>query len=114
MNASIPQSRRPLPVWLSTVVWLSAFLSPTAYFLLLLLARKLQIQALPEAFVGSLFFVIPVVALLICEWVVWMHSKTVPRKILWMLFTLLGMLLQFALLVAILRAVLIALIGYAQ
>ncbi|HKQ37777.1 MAG TPA: hypothetical protein VJ063_06840 [Verrucomicrobiae bacterium] len=114
MNASVPQSRQPFPVWVSTVVWLSAFLSPTVYFLLLLLARKFQILNLPATFVGALFFVIPVVALLICESVVWMHTKTLARKIVWMVVTLLGMLLQFAFLVAILRAILIAITAYAQ
>ena len=114
MNGSIPQPRRSLPVWLSTVVWLLAFLSPTAYFLLLLLASKFQIPKLPEIFVWSLFFLIPVVALLICEAVVWSCSKTVGRKIGWMLFTLLAMLLQFAIMLAILRAIIVTAIGYVQ
>ena len=114
MNVSIPQLRRSLPVWLSTVVWLSAFLSPTAYFLLLLLASKLRIPNLPGAFVWSLFFVIPVVALLICESVVWSCSKTVGRKIGWMLLTLLAMLLQFAIILAILRAIIVTAIAYVQ
>ena len=113
MNASIQQSRRSLPVWLSTVVWLSAFLSPTACFLLLLLANQLQIS-LPETFVWSLFFVIPVVALLICESVVWFCSKTVGRRIGWMLLTLLAMLLQFAIILAILRTIIVMAIGYVQ
>ena len=113
MNASITQPRRSLPVWLSTVVWLSAFLSPTAYFLLLLLANNLQIH-LPAKFVWSLLFVIPVVALLICESVVWSCSKTVARKIGWTLFTLLVMLLQFAIILVILYAILVTTIGYVQ
>jgi hypothetical protein len=113
MNASIPQPRRSLSVWLSTVVWLAAFVSPTAYFLLLLLANKLQINV-PETFAWSLFFLIPVVALLICESVVWSCSKTVGRKIGWILFTLLAMLLQFAIILAILRAIIVAAIGYVQ
>jgi len=113
MNASIQVSRRSLPVWLSTVVWLSAFLSPTACFLLLLLASKAQIK-LPETFVWSLFFVIPVVALLICESVVWFCSKTVGRRIGWMLLTLLAMLLQFAIILAILRTIIVMAIGYVQ
>jgi hypothetical protein len=92
---------------------LSAFLSPTACFLLLLLASTLQIN-LPETFVWSLFFVIPVVALLICESVVWSCSKTVGRKIGWMLFTLLAMLLQFAIILAILRTIIVMAIGYVQ
>ena len=114
MNGSIPQPRRSLPLWVSTVVWLSAFLSPTAYFLLLLRASKFQIPKLPEIFVWSLFFLIPVVALLICEAVVWSCSKTVGRKIGWMLFTLLAMLLQFAIMLAILRAIIVTAIGYVQ
>ena len=102
-----------MPVWLSTVVWLSAFLSPTAYFLLLLLANKLQIN-LPETFVWLLLFVIPVVALLICESAVWSCSKTVGRKIGWMVVTLLAMLLQFGIILVILRAILVTTIGYVQ
>ena len=113
MNAAIPQPQRSLPVWLSTVVWLSAFLSPAACFLLLLLADKLQIK-LPAMFVLPLLFVIPVVALLICESVVWSCSKTVGRKIGWMLFTLLAMLLQFAIILAILRTIIVMAIGYVQ
>jgi len=114
MNGSIPQPRRSLPVWLSKVVWLSAFLSPTAYFLLLLLASKFQIPKLPEIFVWSLFFLIPVVALLICEAVVWSCRKTVGRKMGWMLFTLLAMLLQFGIILVILRAILVTKIAYVQ
>src|SRR5258705_13709697 len=114
MNASIPQPRRSLPVGLSTVVWLSVFLSPTAYFLLLLLANKFHIPSPPAAFVWSLFFLIPVVALLICEWVVWSSSKTVGRKIGWMLFTLIAMFLQFAIILVVLRAILVTAIAYVQ
>ena len=114
MNASIPQPRRSRPVWLSVVVWLSAFLSPTAYFLLLLLANKFQIPKLPETFAWSLFFLVPAVALLICESVVWSCTKTVGRKIGWMLFTLLAMLLQFGIILVILRAILVTTIGYVR
>jgi hypothetical protein len=113
MNASIPQLRQSQPVWLSTVFWLSAFLSPTVYFLMVLLADKFQIN-LPQTLTWLLFFLIPVVALLICEWVVWSCSKTVGRKIGWMLVTLLAMLLQFAMILAVLRAILVTAIGYAQ
>jgi hypothetical protein len=113
MNASIPQLRQSQPVWLSTVFWLSAFLSPTVYFLMVLLADKFQIN-LPQTLTWLLFFLIPVVALLICEWVVWSCSKTVGRKIGWMLVTLLAMSLQFAMILAVLRAILVTAIGYAQ
>jgi hypothetical protein len=111
MNASIPQSRPRQTA--STVVWLGAFLSPTVYFLLLLLADKFQIH-LPQAFALPLLFLLPVVALLICEWAVWSGSKTVGRRIGGMLFTLLAMLLQCAIILAVLREVLVAAIGYAQ
>jgi hypothetical protein len=114
MIASIPQSRRNRPVWLSVVVWLSAFLSPTAYFLLMLLANKFQIPSLPAKLVWSLFFLIPAVALLICESVVWSCSKTVGCKIGWMLFTLLAMLLQFGIVLGILRMIIVTAIGYVQ
>jgi hypothetical protein len=114
MNASIPHSRRSLPVWLSAAVWLSVFLSPTAYFLLLLLGNKFQIPSLPAMFVWSLFFLIPAFALLICESIVWSYSKTVGRKIGWMLFTLLAMLLQFGIILVILRMMIVTAIGYVQ
>ena len=91
-----------------------AFLSPTAYFLLILLANNFQIPSLPATLVWSLFFLIPAVALLICESVVWSCSKTVGRKIGWMLFTLLAMLLQFGIILVILRAILVTMIAYVQ
>jgi hypothetical protein len=113
MNASIPQLRRSPPVWISTAVWLAVFLSPSAYFLLLLLASKFQIN-LPETLAWLLLFLIPVVSLLICESVVWSCSKTVGRKVGWMLFTLLAMLLQVAIIFAILRTIIVMAIGYVQ
>src|SRR5687767_6889331 len=110
MNASIAQPRRSLPVWMNAVVWLSAFLSPAAYFLLLLLASEFQIN-LPETFAWTLFFLIPVVALFICGSVVWSCSKTVKRKIGWMAFTLLAMSLEFGIILVILRTILVTRIG---
>jgi len=114
MNASIPQPRPSPPLWLSVVVWLSAFLSPTGYFLLILLANRFHIASPPETVVRSLFLLIPVVALFICESVVWSCSKTVGRKAGWMLFTLLAMLLQVAIIFAILRTMIVMAIGYVQ
>ena len=95
-------------------MWLLAFLSPTAYFLLILLGNKFQIPGLPAKFAWSLFFLVPAVALLACESVVWSCSKRVGRKIGWMLFTLLAMLLQFAIILVILRMIIVTAIGYAQ
>jgi hypothetical protein len=93
---------------------MSAFLSPTAYFLLLLLGNKFQIPSLPAMFVWLLFFLIPAVALLICESVVWSCRQAVGRKIGWMLFTLLAMLLQFGIILVILRMIIVTAIGYVQ
>jgi hypothetical protein len=114
MSASILQPPRSLPVWLSAVVWLSAFLSPTAYFLLILLVDMFHISSPPATLVWLPFFLIPVFALFICESVVWSRSRTVGSKIGWMVFTLLAMLLQFGIILMILRAILVTRIAYVQ
>jgi hypothetical protein len=94
--------------------WLCAFVSPTAYFLLLLAVDRFHIAAPPEILVATLFFLIPVVALLICGYVVWTSSKTTARRISWLLFTLVGMVLQFGVLLVIVLTAITAAIGYAQ
>jgi hypothetical protein len=95
MNLSIPVSRRSLAVWLATLF------GPTVYFLLLLFADRFHVPAPPDAFVASLFYLIPLVALLVCESVVWFSSMAVSRKRGWMLFTLFAMLLQVGVLLAV-------------
>jgi len=108
MLASIPLSRR-------LAIWLFAFLSPTAYFLVLLFAARLPIsRSVPEALVVLLFCVIPVLALVVCESLVWSARVTVAWKIGAMSFTLLASVLQFAIIVVILRAILITAISYPQ
>jgi len=67
-------------------------------------------RSLPEAVVASLFCLIPLLALLVCESVVWWSSTTVARKIGWMLFTLFAMAIQFS----VILAIIIAATGYAQ
>ena len=69
---------------------------------------------MPEALVVSLFCVIPAGALLVCESVVWSARITVAWKIGGMVFTLLASLLQFGIILAITRAILIAAIAYPQ
>jgi hypothetical protein len=95
MLALIPLPRRSL------TVWLLAFSSPTVYFLLLLLADRFHVPSPPESFVASLSYLIPAGALLVCGSVVWLSSMTVARRTGWMLFTLLAMLLQTGILLAI-------------
>jgi hypothetical protein len=95
MSASIPLHR-----W-SLAVWLLAFFSPTTYFLLLLLADRFRVAPPPEQFVALLFYLIPLLALLVCESVVWVSTKPIARRIGWMLFTLFAMLVQCGLILAI-------------
>jgi len=108
MNVLISSPRRRL------TVWLSAFFSPILYFLLLLLVDRFQLPPPPEALVASLFFLIPVVALLVCEFVVWSSDMTQARKVGWMLFTLLAMALQFGVLLTIIAAAITVMISPAQ
>ena len=98
----------------SLTIWLSAFFSPTVYFLLLLFADRFHFAAPPEIVVASLFFLIPLVALVVCESMVWSSRMTVARKVGWMLITLVAMLLQFGILLAIVIVAITAAIGYAQ
>src|SRR5262245_31652876 len=95
-------------------LWLSAFISPTVYFLLLLLASRSAVAGPLAALLVWLLFVVPVVALLVCEWAVWRSEMTVVWKIGWMLFTLVAMLFQTGVLLACIRAILVTAIGYAQ
>jgi len=56
----------------------------------------------------------PVAALLIWRAVVWRSQMTVSGKVGWLIFTLVGMLLQCALLLFIIVSAITAAIGYAQ
>jgi hypothetical protein len=103
MRAFISLTRRIL------TVWLAAFFTPTVYFLLLLLGDSFFAPSPPEIVVASLFYLIPAVALLVCESAIWSSSMTLHRKFSWMLFTLFAMLLQFG----ILLAIIISATGYA-
>jgi hypothetical protein len=103
MNALITLPRRSL------IVWLLAFFSPTVYFVSLLLADTIFLPSPPEILVSSLFYLIPLVALLVCGSVVWSSSETVTCKIGWLLFTLFAMLVEFG---ALLGLIILA-TGYA-
>ncbi len=93
---------------------MSAFFSPAACFLLVLLAGKSNTPNLPAALVLTPFILAPIAALIMCEWVAWSCSATLGRKMGWMLFTLVALLLEFAVILAILRMILVATISYAQ
>ncbi len=90
-------------------VWLATFLSPTAYFLLLVFWDRLRVPAPPEGFVVSLFCLIPIVALLACGTVVWRKNQRVNRRAGWLALTVLAMALQVGvLLVIIISAITVA------
>jgi len=88
--------------------------SPTAYFVLLIFADKLHAPAPPAVLVVSLFFLIPVIALLVCGRVVWLSTTTRARRIVWLLFTIVTMLLQCGVLLVIVIVAITAAISYAQ
>lgn len=90
----ISQHPRSLPVWLSAAIWLAAFLSPTGYFLFLMLAESWQLPAPPEGVVVALFLLIPVVALLLCGAVAWLSNLQLRWRVGWLALTVLAMLLQ--------------------
>jgi hypothetical protein len=109
-----PGIRRILPAWASAAVWLTALLSPTGYFLLLMTADRLHVPALPESFVVLLFCVIPIVALLVCWAVVWLSKLRVPWRVGLLVLTVLAMLFQFGVLVVIVVSAITAAISPAQ
>jgi hypothetical protein len=94
---------------LSIGVWLAAFLSPTGYFLLLMIANTLHVPAPPESLVVLLFCLIPVLALVVCGTVAWRSRLGLRWRVGWLIATLLGLLLQVAvLLVIIVSAITVA------
>ena len=99
---------------MSLVIWFSVFFSPTGYLLLMLLANKFHISAPPDAVVWSLFLLIPVVALLVCGTVAWFSGKTMLGRIGRLACTVSAMVIQFGVILVLLRAILVTAIGYAQ
>ncbi len=84
-----------------SITWLASFFSPTIYFILLLIAEQLEISPLPENIIILLFCLIPLIALLICEFLVWQASRDGIRRSGWMWFTMLGLVFQFGIIIAI-------------
>ena len=96
-------------------VWLFAFFSPTVYFFSFLLANRFYLAPnVPGAFYVTLFFLMLTGALLFCVGVLWAANMTLGRKIGLTVFTSLGLLLQFGVVVILLRAILITLTAYPQ
>lgn len=99
MTAFLLQPRRQL------LVWLAAFVSPTGYCLLLMLADRLGLAAPPESVVAAMFFGLPLVALAVCGWAVWSVNLSTGRKVVWLVFTVLGIALQCGAILALIIAV---------
>lgn len=108
MLTLIPQHPRTLQIGLRSAVWLAIFLSPTSYFILLLMADNWHLPPPPEGLIVALFCLIPVAALLICGTLVWRSRLTQRWRVGWLAVTVLAMLLQcgalFVLLVASISA----------
>lgn len=94
MRALILQPPRNLPAWLRVLIWLAAFLSPTAWVLLLILMDRWQVPPAPEGFVVLLFGLVPVLALLACGTVVWFSKMRLGWRVGGLVLTVLAMLLQ--------------------
>jgi len=114
MRALIPPFPRSLSVWWSVAIWLAVFLSPTGYFLLLVMADRWHAPAPHESVVVSLFCLIPIVALLVCGSVAWRSQLTRPWRVGWLVSTVLAMLLQCGVLFVIIVSVITAIIAPAQ
>ena len=105
------QTLRRWPSGLRLTAWLCAFISPTVYFLFLMIADRFHVpRSLPEGVIASLVYLIPLFALLVCMSIVWRSGTTVPRKMGWMLFTVLAMVIQFC----VILTTIVAATGYAQ
>ena len=107
-------ARVKMPPGVGVAVWLAAFLSPSACFLLIILLSNSHAVNPPEMVVWALFVLVPAGALIVCEWVAWSCSRSVGWRIGWMLFTLVALGVQFAVILVILRAILVATISHAQ
>lgn len=101
----------PLSSRTGLAVWLVSFFSPTLLFFLILFADRFHIPAAAnEVFVAALFYLVPPVGLLVSELTLW-HSN-IPYKIGCMLMTLVGMVIQCAILLIIIIACVSAAIAY--
>ena len=114
MRALLFPHRRSLPGWLGVALWLAVFLSPTGYFLLLMMADRWHVPAPPESLVAALFLIIPIVALLVCGRAAWLSQPSLRRRVIGLVLTVLGMLLQVGVLFVIIVSAITAAISPAQ
>ena len=111
MRALVVQYLRTLPVWPRVGLWLAALLSPIGFFLVLMIADRWHVRALPGGLVVTLFCLIPLVALLLCGALVWTSQDTQSRRVAWMVLTVLAWLFECALLFVIIVSAITAAIS---
>jgi hypothetical protein len=95
-----PHPQSP-PVVASAAAWLAVFLSPTAYFALLILAERWHVPAPPAELVVALFCLIPLVALVVCSRWAWRSGRDRRQQVVRLILTILGMALQCGVLLLI-------------
>jgi hypothetical protein len=105
---------RGLSVSLRVAVWLALFLSPTGYFLLLMIVDKSQVPAPPDNIVVLLFCLVPVVALVGCEAAVGLSKLGLGWRVAWLVLTVLAMLIQVGILLVIIVSAVTVAIAPAQ
>jgi len=110
----IPALPRSLPISWRVALWLAVFLSPTVYFLLVIMADRWHVPAPPESLVVSLFCLIPVVALVVCGSLVWRSPLDRRWRVGWLVAMVLAMLLQCGVLFVIIVTAITAAIAPAQ
>lgn len=111
MTPTLPIPEQSLPTRPSALVWVSVLLSPTLYFVLLLLAGGLRLPELLLQAGWVLLPVVPLAALINCGSVVWSHSQTTGGRVGGTLLTLLAILLQCGMLFVVLYVAIVTAIS---
>ena len=114
MRAQVAGPLRALSPWAKGVVWTAAFFSPTAYFLLLIIADRLHVPAPPDVLVVAMFCLMPVVALWVCCTMVWQATQGTGQRVAWLTLTVIGLALQVGALFVIIVSALTVMISPAQ
>ena len=100
------------PGWRGVLGWLVVFLSPTGYVLALMMMASWQLPV-PAGVVVTLFFLVPVVALVACGTSVWRSTMSWERRAGGLVITALGILLQFGFWTAVIASMIAAMISLA-
>jgi hypothetical protein len=97
MNGACPQHPRSYRTASNLALWLGVFLSPTAYFILLVAWARFHLPAPAASFVVASFCLIPLGALWVCGSMLWRNTRRIGGVVL----TVLAMALQIGFLLFI-------------